>query len=225
MARLFITPRELNFISDITKEIIKDVNGAVIYLYPISEIKTATHEVYNEAVEKIFDNPIVIDALVSANFQEDTKIGRFGPDAQYRLDVFVQYRDLVDKGIELSLGDFFSFSSLFYEITNVTTMKNIFGQAEHKGGVKITGTKVRETQFKTRTLGPTDIADTQDGAVQKTFIQQRGESETADGLTGDKRDLQEIIDKPLTGPKEVSERGALSDASHHGSAFYDDEDV
>lgn len=224
MARLFITPRELNFISDITKEIIKDVNGQVIYYYPISEIKTEAHAVYNEAIEKIFDNPIEIDAMVSANFQEDTKIGRFGPDAQYKLEAYVQYRDLVDKGIEISLGDYFSFSSLFYEITNVTVMRNIYGQAEHKDGIKIVGTKVRETQFKTKLLGPTDIADTQEGAVQKTFVQQRGETENAEGPTGDKRDLQQIIDKPLTGPKEISERGALFDESHHASSFYGEDD-
>lgn len=213
----------MNFISDITKEIIKDVNGQVIYYYPISEIKTKAHEVYNEAIEKIFDNPIAIDAIVSANFQEDTKIGRFGPDAQFKLEVFVQYRDLVDKGIELILGDYFSFGSIFYEITNVTNVKNVFGQAEHKAGIKIVGVKVRESQFKAKLLGPTDIADTDDDAVQKTFVQQRGFVENSEGETGDKRDLQQVIDAPLTGPKEVSERGALSDDSHHASAFYDED--
>lgn len=225
MARLFITPRELDFISDITKEIIKDVNGQVIYYYPISDVKTRSHEVYNEAIEKIFDNPIAIDALVSANFQEDTKIGVFGPDAQYKLDVYVQYRDMVDKGIEISLGDFFSFSNLFYEITNVTVMQTIFGQAEHRQGVKISGTKVRESQFKAKFLGPTDIAFTDPDAVQKTFVQQRGQSENSQGLTGDKRDLQldGVLDAPLTGPREVSERGAVADASHHSSAFYDED--
>lgn len=225
MARLFITPRELNFISDITKEIIKDVNGQVIYYYSISEIKTKAHEVYNEAIEKIFDNPIAIEALVSANFQEDTKIGSFGPDAQYKLDVYVQYRDMVDKGIDISLGDFFSFSNLFYEITNVTVMQTIFGQAEHRQGLKITGTKVRESQFKTKVLGPTDISFTDPDAVQTTFVQQRGQVENSEGITGDKRDLQEagVLDKPLTGAKEVSERGALADDSHHASAFYEDD--
>lgn len=223
MPRLFITPRELNFISDITKEVIKDVNGQVIYYYPISEIKTLAHEVYNEALEKVFDNPISIDALVSAVYQQDTKIGRFGPDQQFQLEAFVQYRDLVDKGINISIGDYFSFSDIFYEITNLNVLKNIYGQAEHKGGIKIVGTKARQTQFRSKILGPTDIGDTQQGAVQKTFVQQRGEAETIDGLTGDKRDLHAVIDKPLTGPKEVSERGALADDSNHGSAFYDDE--
>ena len=224
MARLFITPRELNFISDITKEIIKDVNGQVIYYYPISEIKTKAHRVYNEAIEKVFDNPIAIDALVSAQFQQETKIDIFGPDQQYQLEVFVQYRDLVDKGIEVSIGDYFSFSQIFYEITNVNVLKNIFGQAEHKDGIKIVGTKVRESQFKAKFLGPTDIANTDPDAVQKTFVQQRGQASNSEGETGDKRDLieQGVLEKPLTGAKEVSERGAAEDNSHHGSAFYDE---
>lgn len=224
MARLFITPREMNFISDITKEIIKDVNGQVIYLYPISEIKTQAHEVYNEAVQKIFDNPIAIEALVSAQFQQETKIGAFGPDQQFGLEAFVQYRDMVDKGIEINIGDYFSFSEIIYEITNVNVMRNIFGQAEHKDGLKIVGTKVRESQFKTKLLGPTDDVYTDEDAMQKKFVQQRGFAENSEGETADKRDLQPIIDVPLTGPKEVSERGALSDASHHGSAFYDEDD-
>lgn len=214
----------MNFISDITKEIIKDVNGQVIYYYPISEIKTKAHAVYNEAIEKIFDNPIAIEALVSAQFQQQTNIGRFGPDQKYELEVYIQYRDLVDKGIDINIGDFFSFSEIFYEISDINVMKNIFGQAEHKEGLKIFGTKVRESQFKAKLLGPTDIANTDEDAVQKTFVQQRGFAENSQGVTGDKRDLQQVIDTPLTGPKQVSERGALSDDSHHGSAFYDEED-
>ena len=73
MARLFITPREMNFISDITKEVIKDVNGQKIMYFPISELKTKAHDVYNEALEKVFDNPVSIDALVDAQYQQETK--------------------------------------------------------------------------------------------------------------------------------------------------------
>ena len=43
MARLFITPRELNFINDIAKEVIKDVIGQKVYLFQISEIKSKVH--------------------------------------------------------------------------------------------------------------------------------------------------------------------------------------
>ena len=37
MARIFITPREIDFISDITKEITKDVRDQKIYYYKVRE--------------------------------------------------------------------------------------------------------------------------------------------------------------------------------------------
>ncbi len=225
MSRLFITPRELNFISDITKEIIKDVIGQRIYYYPISEIKTLSHSLYNEAMQKVFDNPIIIDALVDNNFQSDTKINQFGVDAQFKIEVYMQWRDLVEKGVNVQIGDFFSFSDIFYEITEATFMRNIYGLPEHKDGVKLIGTKAREGQFKAPVLGPTDISRTDDDAVQKTFVQQRGHVENSEGPTGDVRDLVKagVLDEPLSGPHEVSERGATDDDSHHGSSFYGEE--
>lgn len=222
MSRLFITPRELNFISDITKEIIKDVVGQKVYYYPISEIKTKTHGVYNEALKKVYDNPIALDALVDNNFQSDTKIDKFGIDAQFKIEVYVQHRDLLDKGINVTIGDFFSFSDVFYEITERVFMRNIYGLPEHKDGVKLIGVKAREGLFNAPMLGPTDIRYTDADAVQKTFVQQRGETRDQDGnLTGDKRDLVDngVLDKPLTGPKEVSDKG---DSTGAGNAFYDE---
>jgi hypothetical protein len=224
MARLFITPREINFIADITAEIIKDVAGQFVYLYPISEVKTAPHDVYNESVKKIFDQPIKLDALVSAKYEEQTKINEFGVESVYKIDLFVQYRDLVNKGIEVSVGDFFSYSDILFEITNVNIIRTIYGQAEHKDGVAIKGTKAREDQLKVLLLGPTDIKYADDDAVQKTFYQQRGDAENPEGATGDRRELVEagVLEKPLTGIKEVSERGGHEDGSNHGSAFYDE---
>lgn len=222
MARLFITPRELNFISDITKEIVKDVIGQKVYYYPISEIKTKTHGVYNEALKKVYDNPIALDALVDNNFQSDTKIDKFGVDAQYKIEVYLQHRDLVDKGINVAIGDFFSFSDIFYEITERSFMRNIYGMPEHKDGVKLVGVKAREGLFFAPIHGPTDIEYTDSDAVQTEFHQQRGDAYDSSGsVTGDKRDLIEngVLDAPLTGPKEVSEKG---DTSGSGSSFYDE---
>lgn len=222
MSRLFITPRELNFISDITKEIVKDVIGQKIYYYPISEKHTKVHGIYNESMEKIFDAPIIIDALVDNNFQTDTKIDSFGVDAKYKIEVFVQHRDMIEKGINLQIGDFISFSDVFYEITERVFMRNIYGLPEHKDGIKLIATKARESQFKTTTVGPTDISRPDPDAVQKTFVQQRGAAENADGVTGDVRDLvkQGVLDPPLSAPREISEKGATDDNSNHGSSFY-----
>jgi hypothetical protein len=222
MARLFITPRELNFISDITKEIIKDVIGQKIYYYPMSEIKTKTHGVYNEATQKVFDNPIEIDALVDSSFQTETKINQFGVDAQYKLEVFMQHRDLVEKGITPAIGDYYSFSFIFYEVTELNFMRNIYGMPEHIDGVKLTGTKVRQSQFNTNIIGPTGLSFTDTDAIQDTFVQQRGIAENKLGETHDVRDLVRngVLDAPLTGPREVSPTG---DKTGSGAAFYDED--
>jgi hypothetical protein len=171
MSRLFITSKELNFISDITKEIVKDVIGQRIFYYPISENNTHTHTIYNEALQKFYDNPIALDALVDSTFQTETKIDKFGIDSQYKIEVFVHYRDLIDKGINICIGDFFSFSDIFYEITERVFIKNIFGMPEHRNGIKLVGTKAREGLFTAPTIGPTDLSHTDLDAVQKTFVQ------------------------------------------------------
>jgi hypothetical protein len=65
LARLFITSREIDFISDINKELVKDIQGQKIYYYVVREDLTNVHDVYEEAPEKVFDPPIEIDARVS----------------------------------------------------------------------------------------------------------------------------------------------------------------
>ena len=221
MARLFITQREINFISDITKEIIKDVVGQKIYYYPISETKTKSHQVYDEALQKIFDNPINIDVLVNSEFQTETKINKFGVDATFSLEVYIQHRDMVEKGINPAIGDYFSFGSIFYEITEYKYMRTIYGQAENIDGVSLMGTRVRESQFKALTVGPTDIKYADQDSIQDTFVQQRGATENKEGPTADVRDLVKngVLDPPISGPKEVSD---LGDSTGVGNAFYDD---
>jgi len=221
MARLFITPREINFISDITKEIVKDVVGQKIYYYPISETKTQSHEVYDEALQKIFDNPIMVDALVNSEFQTETKINKFGIDTQFTLEVYIQHRDMVEKGLNPSIGDYFSFGPIFYEIAEYKYMRTIYGQTENIDGVSLMGTRVRESQFKSLTVGPTDIKYSDKDAVQNMFVQQRGVTENKEGPTADVRDLVKngVLDAPLSGPKEVSN---LGDSTGAGSSFYDE---
>jgi len=206
MARLFVTERELNFISDLSKELIKDIVGQKIYYYPISELKTKTHNIYNESLQKIFDNPIIIECLVDANFQQATKIDKFGVDKIFVLEAFVQYRDLVDKGIKVSIGDFFSFDEVFYEITEVIFEKNIFGLPEHKGGLKLIGIRSREGLFHAPAKGPTDISNTDADAVQTEFEQQRGNTlDSVGNETGDKRDLREngVLEAPIDGVRKI----------------------
>lgn len=221
MPRLFITPRELAFVADITKEIIKDICGQKIIYYPISELKTKVHDVYLESPEKVFDNPIEIEVL-SQSPKVDSKYDKFSFDQKYTIELYVQWRDLVDKGVTVTQGDFFQYGEIFYEIEKVTHINAMFGQIEHKDGVKITAVNSRLDQFKEKLFGPTDYSYPEPDAVQQTFVQQRGAPSNRLGPTNDTRELQKdsILEPPLTGPKEISRNGADSSI---GSSFYGDD--
>ena len=221
MSRLFITPREINFIHDIGKELVKDIIGQKIYYYSISEVKSKVHDVYEESSDKVFENPIEIDALVKYDPQ-DVRTNRFGSEEYLSVEVYVHARDLIDKGIDVLEGDFFSYGPAFFEVIKAPDSTTIYGQIEHKGYITLTGKQARKGQFITKVFGPTDEKNSDSDAVQDTFIQQRGFESNRAGKTGDVRALQKngVLDKPISKPREVSERG---DATNVGSSFYDED--
>jgi hypothetical protein len=223
MARLFITPREIDFINDLNKELVKDVVGQTIVLYPISEIKTKVHDVYQEAVNKIFEKPIRIDALVEWE-PEDVRTNQFGTEEFTSVTAFIPHRDMINKDIRLAEGDFFSYGPQFFEVTSARTTHNIYGQIEFTGGMKLTGKEARRSLFISKLKGPTDENYSDSDAIQDPFHQQRGFDQNAEGPTGDVRDLQRrgVLDAPLTGPSEVSSLGTLTGSAN--SSFYDDQD-
>ncbi len=211
----------MNFINDIAKEVIKDVVGQKIYLFQISEIKSRVHDVYEESPDKVFESPIELDCLVKYNEQE-IRTNRFGSEEYYTIEAYIQSRDLLDKGIEILEGDFFSYGSTFFEIIKAPLTNTIFGQIEHKRFITIAGRQSRKDQFLSKVFGPTSEAYLDDDAVHETFVQQRGYKENKLGPTADVRDLRKngVLDSPITGPKEVSPKG---DSTNVGSSFYDDE--
>jgi hypothetical protein len=217
MARLFIGARELAFISDITKELTKDVSGQKIYYYRISAERTHTHSVYDEAVAKVFDPPIEIECLVGQP-EYSTASTTFSVEMTSTIEAFVQRRDLLDKGIEVTVGDFFTYGEVLYEIAKVEPMRSIFGQVEHKDGVKLTGTYARQGQLSVKPHGPTEEGRSDADAVQDEFVQQRGQAENRLGPTADERALIEngTLDPPITGAKEVSRRAGTRTPTFYG---------
>jgi hypothetical protein len=215
-------------INDLTKEYMKDVIGQTINYYPVSTLKTKIHPVYNEAVQKIFDNPIKVPVL--ANWPDNApRANVFGLEKTAKLEVFVHARDLIDKGFTLYEGDFFTFADQAFEITSFTTLGNIFGQEEYEVGYKIIGQAARLGQFDPKNfLEPNkDSAGAyEQTTVQKTFEQQRGLGETAkEGATGDVRQLRERLADDMSetalgeGPRVVG-----VDSDKKASSFYNDED-
>ena len=179
MARLFITPREIDFIADIAKEITKDVIGDVIYYYKVREDISEIHDVYEEAPEKIFNPPIEVDARVQWNPKE-IKTDRFGFESSYTTEVYLHYRDMIDRGIKLDEGDFFSYGDNFFEITSIVYDKVVFGQVEHISGYTLKAKQARKGQIDVHPHGPTEEIYSDHDAVKEEFIQQRGNASMDD---------------------------------------------
>lgn len=217
MPRLFITPREIDFISDITKELTKDVRGQKIFYYRVREDLTEVHEVYEEAREKIFDPPIEIEASVEWQ-PEEVRTNRYGSEEISTISVYLHSRDLLDRDITVKEGDYFSYGSLFFEITSIIVDNQVYGQVEHAVGIKLTGKQARQGQIDIEANGPTSEASTDPGAVQDEFEQQRGFEENSQGKTGDVRQLVEdgVLDPPLSKPQKVKKPGKEIKSSFYG---------
>ncbi len=172
MARLFITPREIDLISDLNKEISKDIIGQVIYYYRVREDVTEIHDVYEEATNKIFDAPIEIDARVDWQKSEKST-DRFGQHSVSNITVYLHYRDIIDRGIEVREGDFFSYGDNFFEIITVNNDSLIYGQIEHVNGFILAGKTARKGQLDVKPIGPTEEIYTDPDAVQGSYTTTR----------------------------------------------------
>lgn len=217
MARLFITPREIDLISDITKEVMKDVIGQKIYYYRVREEYSEIHDVYEEAPEKVFDQPVEIDALIEWDSSK-VSTNNFGTEKYQKITVYIQSRDMISKQIDLREGDYLSYSTNFFEITTVEYDQIIFGQIEYATGWRLTCTQARIGQIDKMPVGPTSEEYSDPDAVQETFVQQRGLEQNRLGETGDVRDLikKGKIEAPEK-PAEVSTKGSPNKIE---SSFY-----
>jgi hypothetical protein len=227
MSRLFITEREIAFINDITKEFIKDIVGQFIYYYPISTLKTQVHPIYEEAVEKIFENPIKLEVLAGQP-EWETKANQFGQEQTQKIEIYIQARDLLDKGFQVSEGDFFVYGDIPFEIVSALNINNIFGQVEHDVGYKLMGRVARKSEFDAdffKKKLQIHSSSFEDSESQKSFEQQRGLDHTeTQGATGDVREIRERLKDDMAeialgeGPRKVT-----PDESGKSNRFYDDD--
>lgn len=232
MARLFVGPREQQFIADITKEYIKDIVGQYIIYYPVSMINTQIHPVYEEAVQKIFEKPIKIDCIAGQS-EPSREYNSFGIDKTSKIEILIQSRDLIDKNLELQIGDFFIYGSVIYEIDDLFQELNIFGQDDYSRNWRLTGILARTGNVDLETFGQllVDAKNFKQSEVQKTFQQQRGLKQTSvEGNTGDVRQMRERLGDEMApialgeGPREVvqEENEKSSTFEHSTNTLYDD---
>jgi len=216
---------------------VKDVVGQHIVYFPVSILHTQVHPVYDEAIEKIFENPIKLDVLAEQP-ERANRWDMFGKEGDTTLELYVQPRDLVDKGLRVTGGDFFIYGEEVYEVIGVVDVENIYGQVEYDRGVKVTGHLSRIGQFDIETFKEllSQSKEFSESAVQKRFIQQRGLAETEEGVTNDTREIRERLGEDMApialgeGPRKVdvdkeTEEGSVPldiATDPDGSGFYNE---
>lgn len=203
MARLFITAREIHLINDWTKEFIKDIVGQKIYYYAVSTMDSKVHEVYNESIGKVFEKPIAIDALVGQP-EWESKQNQFGLEQVYKLEVYIQARDLIDKNVLIHEGDFFTYGDSIFEIETSIPINNIFGQEEYGVGYKLNARQARPGLFDPKLLlnpgkdSKLPLAEQGIEGIQTKFEQQRGLKENTLGATSDVRQVRDRLQEDMT---------------------------
>ena len=120
---------------------------------------------------------------------------------------------MIDRGIKLDEGDFFSYGDNFFEITSIVYDKVVFGQVEHISGYTLKAKQARKGQIDVHPHGPTEEIYSDHDAIKEEFKQQRG-----DASMGDVRALvdQGKVDNSLHTQQEVK-KDAIS------SSFYGDD--
>ena len=144
---LFTGKKEKDFVKQVTDEIIERVVGQTIVYYPISLEHTNFHDVYCEAVDKNFLNPVRVYAMVKYESQNTTTTP-LGVDRIEKISVMFHKRRLTeDQDLFVREGDFIQYGNHLYEILSLTEPKWLFGQVDSKFEIAASCVRARESLF------------------------------------------------------------------------------
>lgn len=144
---LFTGKKEKDFVKQINDEVIERVVGQTVIYYPISLEHTNFHDIYGEAVEKNFLNPVRVYAMVKYESQS-TSTTPLGVDRIEKITVAFHKRRLTeDQNLFVREGDFIQYGDKFYEILTLTEPKWLFGQVDSKFEIAASCVRAREGLF------------------------------------------------------------------------------
>lgn len=146
MSRKFVTHAELDFIDSIDRELVQSVTGEEVTYYAISLEKSSVHSLYEEAIEKVWEPPVKINARILWDNTQSTTT-KFGVDSKYPTEVYFHKNELDERNVSPKEGDFLEIGGVYSEITSATTPQIVFGQLNERLQVKCVCVPAREGQF------------------------------------------------------------------------------
>ncbi len=144
---LFTGKKEKDFVKQVNDEIIERVVGQTIVYYPISLEHTNFHNIYGEAIDKNFLDPVRVYAMVKYDSQNTTTTP-LGVDRIEKISVFFHKRRITeDQDLFVREGDFIQYGEHFYEILSLVEPKWLYGQVESRFEIGATCVRAREGLF------------------------------------------------------------------------------
>lgn len=146
---LYLGEKEKNLVKQVNDEVIERVVGQTITYYPMSREHT-NYNLYGEAIQKTFLNPIKVLALVEWEGSK-TVTQAFGIDRRTSITVHFHRRRLTeDQDLFVREGDYVLYGDTYYEIVTIAETKNLFGQVDSKFELVTKCVKARENVFNAK---------------------------------------------------------------------------
>jgi len=123
---LFGTRRDINLMTKISRELIKDVVEQEVLYHKLS-LEDTDVNLYGEALEKSFWNAVKLNCLITRGDQV-IDIQEFGPDLGREASFAFIRRDLSDVSIVPEVGDIVEWHNDYYEVDTVRENQLFFGR-------------------------------------------------------------------------------------------------
>ena len=144
---LFTGKKERDLVKQVNDELIERVIGQTIVYYPIDIDKSNFHSLYGEAIEKTYLPQVRVHALVEKQ-ETETTYTNYGVDKISNIVVHFHKRRLTeDQDLFVREGDFILYDGQFYEISDLSQPRYLFGQEGHRFEITATCRKAREGTF------------------------------------------------------------------------------
>jgi len=145
---LFTGEKERNLVKQVNDELIERVIGQQILYFPIDVERTNFHPLYGEAIDKTFYAPVRVFALIKFNGDITKNEDAFGLDSETTIEIHFHKKRLTeDQNLFVREGDFVLYGDRYYEITELSQPKRLFGQIENKFEIIAKCFRVRENAF------------------------------------------------------------------------------
>lgn len=146
--QLFTGKKERDLVKGVNDELTERVIGQRLLYYPIDTNMTNYDDLYGEAPQKVFHDPVIVHGRVFWKGIETSFEDSLGPDKITSIDVYFQKKRIAeDQDLFVREGDFVLWGSLYFEIHTVGEPEELWGRPDERFSVMASCIKSRKGVF------------------------------------------------------------------------------